>query len=506
MPSRPFLSDQPRPRHPCAMEALEKLELADCRDTFGAFVSRIDIPGAPSPFASERERFTAPARELPAHHVAWCRLGDRLLSGDVEAAMVFAPPGSAKSTIFSQLLPAFAMGKQSGFRCISTSYGTSLARKHSRRARGVARQPGFARIFNAHVPRDMAANTEWRLDNDSEMLAAGLLAGVVGNRANLASFDDPFKGRAEARSPTIRLKVREALEDDLFTRLVPGGAILGVFTRYVMDDAAAWFLGPDWDGQSGFWKGIDGRRWFVLNTPYLAEREDDPLGRAIGERIWPERFGPDFHLPFMKSARTWASLYQQRPAPTAGLIFKREWLRIAEPGEAPRVARRVRHWDTAATEEGEGGGDFTAGVKIAESGGRYWIEDVVRGRWSAAGVDAIMTQTAKMDGPGVVQGIDQDPGQAGKDQAKRRAAMLTRAGSTDVRVSVVTGSKVVRADKLSSEAEQGNVALVKGPWNRAFIDELADFPLGQHDDQVDAASRACNELGARATLGRINTR
>ena len=81
--------------------------------------------------------------------------------------------------------------------------------------------------------------------------------------------------------------------------------------------------------------------------------------------------------------------------------------------------------------------------------------------------------------------------------------MLEAKGVIDVHTSTETGSKVIRAETLASEAEKGNVYLEQGEWNKSFIDELADFPVGAHDDWVDAASRACNRLALLGSFGTI---
>jgi predicted phage terminase large subunit-like protein len=272
-----------------------------------------------------------------------------------------------------------------------------------------------------------------------------------------------------------------------------------------MDDPVAWFIGDDYDGRSGFVKGRDGLKWFILNCPAEAERGDDPLGRKPGEFIWPERFRPEFWAPYKRVQRTWSSLYQQRPAPAAGLMFKREWFagKIVKPADLPTHMHRVRAWDFAAlTEEESADAAYSVAVKMARSGERLFIGPVWRRRESPAGVDAAIDAIVRKDGAGCVVSMPQDPGQAGKDQAQRRGSIARRAGARDVRVTPEYGDKVYRADGLASEAEKGNVFLVDdGTWDlNAFLDELCDFPVGRFKDQVDAASRACNELMDRGNI------
>lgn len=351
------------------MSLLADINKRAAKADFGEFFARVDLPGAPSHISREAERWTAPARPLPTHHELGCRAFQRALDGEFDGVMIFQPPGTAKSTLFSQAAPVWAMNRRDDFRVILASYATGLARKMGRRARGIARSPGAADLWGHHVPRHLSGVTEWGLSNGSEMLSMGIRAGITGNRAHVAILDDPFRGRKDAESPTIRKATREAIEDDLMSRLLPDGVLVFCFTRWVMDDPATWYLGEDYDGRSGLIKGTDGRRWFVLNLPAECEREDDPLGREIGAYIWPERFKTEFWQPFKRIRRTWSSLYQQRPAPQSGLIFRREWLQVIPRADAPKIGRRARAWDFAATEADEGkAGDWTAGVKMCRVG------------------------------------------------------------------------------------------------------------------------------------------
>jgi len=502
-------------------DLLDKIATARCRSSYSAFLSRIDIPGAPSLYGREEDRFTGAPRILPKHQEEVAKVLELAAYGEIERFMLFLPPGTAKSTLASVCLPPFAMGlgqhsarkpawaPHSEFaQVILASYGTTLARKMSRRARGIARSAGYRKIFGNGVSRESSAAGEWATEAGATMLGCGIDAGITGNRATLGIVDDPFKGRKQAESPTIRKRVREEIEDSMQTRIVPGGSLGFMFTRFVMDDPATWYLGEDYDGSSGWIKGTDGLRYFVLNIPAECEREDDPLGRKIGEYIWPERFSPEFWAPHKRIERKWSSLFQQRPAPKAGLIFKRHWFKLVRPDEVPKYATRGRGWDWAASVEDENpGANATSGTKLARAGEKLFIEHNVNAKLSAGDIDKLFVNQVRIDGPGCIVAIPQDPGQAGKDQASRRAKAARNAGAVDVRVSAEYGGKIYRADTAASEAEKGNVHIVMGDWNyQRFIDQLCDFPTGKEDDDVDSLSRICNELVQSATMGKVATR
>ena len=100
-----------------------------------------------------------------------------------------------------------------------------------------------------------------------------------------------------------------------------------ILTRWHQDDPAGRILPEDWDGESGWFDGRDGRRWYAICLPAIADRADDPLGRPIGATLWPEWFNLDHWKPFQRNSRTWTSLYQQKPAPAEGTFFQGHWFK-----------------------------------------------------------------------------------------------------------------------------------------------------------------------------------
>jgi predicted phage terminase large subunit-like protein len=209
------------------------------------------------------------------------------------------------------------------------------------------------------------------------------------------------------------------------------------------------------------------------------------------ELLFPDRFPPAVITQAQQDLGpdAYASQHQQRPTPREGSFFQRPWFEIVDAVPAHASTRRCRAWDRAAT---EGAGDWTAGVKLArDPKGIYYVEDVVRARHGPGTRDALILQTAALDGTDCQIIGEQEPGSAGVDQA---AAFVRMLAGYRVSTKPSTGSKTVRADPLASQAKAGNVKLVKGPWNAAFLAELSQFPLGGHDDQVDAAALAFHTL------------
>jgi hypothetical protein len=178
--------------------------------------------------------------------------------------MMFLPPGSAKSTYGTVVGPTWAMGEKPGFKVIGVSYGSDLARKFGRRMRSIVRQRGFSSLFNTSLSSESSAADEWALENGSEYMGGGILSGITGNRADFIPIDDPIKGRQEADSDVTRKRTIEAYQDDILTRLKPGGSVMMTQTRWHDEDLAGSLLPEGYSGQSGMIECRDGNTWEVI--------------------------------------------------------------------------------------------------------------------------------------------------------------------------------------------------------------------------------------------------
>ena len=174
-----------------------------------------------------------------------------------------------------------------------------------------------------------------------------------------------------------------------------------------------------------------------------------------------------------------------------GNLFKQHWFEIVP--EQPTGLRLVRYWDLASTKKtADNDPDWTAGAKLGHDGnGTYYVADVRREQEDPGAVEALVRQTAEIDGPGVAIWMEQEPGSSGKNTIATYARLLAGYNFRGVRS---TGSKVERANPFSAQAKAENVKLVQGPWIGEYLDELCAFPEGGHDDQVDASSGAFGRL------------
>lgn len=278
-------------------------------------------------------------------------------------------------------------------------------------------------------------------------------------------IDDPIKPD-EARSDIIRTGVLDWFQNTLESRKNdPGNTpIILIMQRVHQEDLSGWLL-----------EGGNGESW--EHVCLASEGEG-------GEPLWPEKHSSeDLARMRMANPYVYAGQYLQTPAPPSGGIFRPDMLQPV--GADPAGVEWVRGWDLASL---DGRGDYTAGAKLGRlPDGRFIIGDLIREQVAPDERDRIMINTARRDGPAVRVSIPQDPGQAGRTQVLDLTRKL--AGFT-VHSSPESGDKVTRAEPLASQINVGNVLITEGPWAKALRDEMALFPNGKHDDQIDALSRA----------------
>jgi predicted phage terminase large subunit-like protein len=430
-----------------------------------------------------------------AHHRMMLHRLEQVASGQCDRLMLLMPPGSAKSTYASVVFPAWYLLRKPQARVIAACHTESLAAHFGRRVRALVREHGAGLAPDGSagdgLARDDRAAGRFSTRAGASYFAAGVRGPLMGRRADLIVIDDPIKTAAEAESALVREALWDWYRAELTTRLVPGGRIVLAMTRWHEDDLAGRLL-------------ASGDDWQTLRLPALAEAENDPLGRAPGEPLWPawEDAKALERRRQAVGARAWAALYQQAPRAEAEALFQSS--RIGVLDSAPACDRAVRAWDLAATSAGAGRDpDWTVGLKLGRSAaGALVVLDIRRLRGGPREVAEAIVQTAGLDGREVPIGLPQDPGQAGKQQVAWLAGLL--AGFRVV-AGPETGSKVTRAAPAAAQVDAGNLFIVRAPWNRAFLDELRDFPGGRKDDQVDALARAltlCAE--ARAPVRRLD--
>ena len=256
------------------------------RESLKFYAANIDIPGVPLRADDpECEEFRTVETALAVHHIIMLDALQRTMTKRDGRLMMFFPPGSAKSTYGSVVAPSWYMGRFPGSDLGIYSYASPIAEKQSRRCRSIIRDPVYPSTWEqrATLSSDKSGVESWALSTGSSLMAAGLRAGITGNRLHGAVIDDPTKNREEADSADIQNKNFDEFNDTVMSRLIPGGWVVIIQTLWSELDIPMRLLPEGWAGESGPILCQDGQVWEVLCVPAKCERNDDPLGRKPGE-------------------------------------------------------------------------------------------------------------------------------------------------------------------------------------------------------------------------------
>lgn len=464
--------------------AAELLARRKARASLVEYAKYIDVPGAPVGEDEDAEDFLRVETSLAQHHVLILEAAQRCIDKRNGRLMLLMPPGSAKSTYGSVVVPSWAMGRKPGFKVIGVSYGSDMARKFGRRTRSIIKQKKYQALFSTALSSESSAADEWALTNSSEYMSGGILSGITGNRADLVVVDDPFKGRQDADSEVIRARTIAEYEESVLTRLKPGGSVIVINTRWHEGDLSGSILPENYAGESGMIMGRDGEEWEVICLAAKCERADDPLGRQIGEYLWPEWFGPDHWAKFERLPRTWSALFQQRPAPDTGDYFHADWIRTVSSLPPVETLSIYGGSDYAVT---PGKGDYTVHVVVGvDHEDRIWLLDLWRAQTASdVWVDSFCDLVQKWKPIGWAEETGQIKSGVGPWLVKRmlqRQAYVARE-----QFSTSHGNKAVRAQSIRGRMSlSGLYVKSDAPFLSDFKSELMSFPVGVHDDQVDA--------------------
>lgn len=409
---------------------------------------------------------------------------------EIRQLLINMPPRCMKSTLVSVMWPTWVWAYRPERRFLCASYAQGLSTRDSLKCRNLIQSPWYQSIWG-HVYRLKGdQNTKIRFDNDKLGFRMATSVGGLGTGegGDVITIDDPQSAR-DAFSEAKIIETMDWFDNTMSTR---GNDPKTVCTVIVMQRLSEKDLSAHVLRQGGY-------EHLCLPMEYESDRKcitsigwEDPRTEE-GELLWPERFDEAAICRLKKtlSGYAYAGQEQQRPAPKGGGMFKKEWFAVCKA--APAKATRVRYWDRASTKETPGKNpDWTVGVKMArDSDGLSYVEDIIRFRGSPLEVEKAIMNTASRDGYACEVGLEQDPGQAGVADVDNLTRKLN---GFNVRKYRVTRSKELRASPLSAQCEAGNVKLINGPWIEEFLNELGTFPLGEHDDQVDAASGAFNAL------------
>jgi hypothetical protein len=291
--------------------------------------------------------------EPAPHHLLIIHEIESFLESDDQVLLLFAPPGSAKSTYVSVLLPSWYLANNPTHSVLAATHSVEFAERWGRRVRNDI--AADSKMLAISLSDDNKAAARWSLESGGEYYGVGAGTGISGFRANLGAADDLFGSREDAYSETVRQRRWDWYVDDFSARLKPGAKRILMNTRWHESDVAGRVLEQMERGD------VRGR---VISLPAIAEAHD-PLGREPGEYLWDEPDGWNYGSYLRQRQREtspmmWAALYQQRPAPEEG-DFKAEWLKSYDALPRTETMRVYGASDYAVTADG---GDYTVHLVV----------------------------------------------------------------------------------------------------------------------------------------------
>ncbi len=414
--------------------------------------------------------------EPAPHHRLICDQIEDFLSSDDEVLLLFAPPGSVKSTWLSVLFPAYYLSRFPRNSILAATHSVEFAQRWGRRVRNDIVLE--SNVLGIGLAADSQASDRWALTSGGEYYGVGAGVGISGFRADLGLGDDFFGSREDAYSETVRKKRWDWYIDDFGARLKPNAKRILMNTRWHEEDVAGRV-------SEQIAKGIVRGR--IISIPAIAE-ENDVLGRKPGEYLWDEPNGYDYGS-FLRarqketSPMMWSALYQQRPAPEEGDYFKAAWLKSYETVPAKETLAIYGASDYAVTADG---GDYTVHVVVGvDPDGHMYLLDLWRKQTASdEWVEAFCSLVKEWK-----------PREWAEEQGQIRAGIgpFLERTQRDRQAWVYRRDFPTRHDKAwRAQSIRGRMAVdglyvpQGASWLPDLRSELLSFPAGKFDDQVDA--------------------
>lgn len=423
---------------------------------------------------------TLPGYKVKPHHRKMAEALQKVEAGEVKRLMLFLPPRHGKSELSTIRFPAWCLGRNPKRQIIVSAYNTQLATNFGGKVRDLVDDVHYHAIFpdGARLKKDTKAKDEWHTEQGGVFLSSGIGGGITGYGADLAIIDDPFKDPSEAHSKIIKDNVYDWYWSALYTRLMPGGAIILILTRWAEDDLAGRLLRDEGEVR-------DGGDWTVIRFPAICERADD-LGRQPGDALWPERYSVEY-LEKYKKQKPWffEALYQQNPLPDKGNIFMKEWWQYYDDPDM-RFEYKLQSWDTAFEEKEEA--DYSVCTTWGYKYPNIYLVDRYRKQMAFPELKKMAKVLALKHRPRAVLVEKKSSGHSLIQELRRETNLSVVAIQVD-------RSKTARAHACTDLIQAERVYLPSWEtWVDDYVGQLAMFPKGQNDDDVDSTTLALNYL------------
>jgi predicted phage terminase large subunit-like protein len=423
-------------------------------------------------------------------------VAERVFNGEEKEydLVINVPPGSTKSTICSQMFPAWVWTRMPSAKFICASYAHSIALKDSLKTRDIVESELYQRCFGIRLREDQ--NTKGLFANNKMgfRFSTSIEGSVTGFHGHFLLVDDPLNPEAsysDAELKTTNRWMSTTLPSRKVNKLITP-TILVQQRLHQADPSGEMLEKGESDVKHLCLPGelTDGVSPKNL-AQYYVDGLLDPirLPKKVLEKIEKEL-----------GAYGYASQILQQPVPLGGGMFHVDKL-VKRKTVHKKIVRAVRSWDKAGT---KGGGAYSVGVLMGVDDDRnYWILDVIRGQWGSTEREEKIAKTAAMDEGmegiyGAVETIlEIEGGSGGKESGENTVRNLA---GHKVFCYHPTGDKESRAYPFSSQVGAGNVYILDEGWFRDYVEELQHFPQSRFKDQVDASSGAFNRLAKKKRI------
>ena len=425
------------------------------------------------------------------HIEAICDHLQAMAERQIRNLLILIPPRHTKSITASVCFNPWVWIRRPELRFMYASYSASLSQEHSVLSRRVITSEWYQRRWGSRYKLTTDQNVKSHYENSKRgyRLATSVGGTVTGHGADFLGLDDPHS-LGEVHSDAARTSVHQFYSKVWHSRLnsPKTGCRFCIMQRGHQDDIASRMI------------DMFDYEVLLLPTEYDPKRSTvtsigftDPRTKA-GELLCPERKGQcEVDEDKAIKGRDFETQDNQNPQPEEGVMFKRAWFKVVDALPVKGRLRTARFWDCAATEVTPGKDpDWIVGTKLSKfEDGMFYVEDVVRGRWTPGIVDTTILRTAQMDGRQVKVREEQEPGASGKSVIANHVQLLA---GYDYAGKSPSGAKTTRWRPFAVQAEAGNVALLRGEWNQNWLQEIAGVPEAAHDDQADSVAGAFEDV------------
>ena len=437
--------------------------------------------------------YTMPEYQPAPHHRLIAEKLEDISSGRTSRLILTVPPRHGKSQLASRHFPAWFLGQHPRKQVICVTYNAEFALEFGRDVRRIVQEEEFSVIFQKlGLAADSKAANRWHVANGGSYVAAGVGGGITGRGAHLVIIDDPIKNQEDADSKLYRDKLWNWYKSVLYTRLMPGAAIVLIQTRWHDDDLVGRLLEEQERG---------GDQWDHFNLAAICESDNDALGREVGEALWPEWYPLQVLENIRKTLsagegpRAWSALYQQKPVEEEGALFRRDWIQWYEEEDiqAQLSLSRKGHGyfrcygasDYAVTGQG---GDYTVHMVVGvDPNDNIYVLDVWREQaetidWVEKVIDLMLHYKPLMWAEESGQ-ISRGIGPFLSKRMRERNCYVNREQYASAK------DKPTRARPIIGRMSMRKVFFPrKAKWVDDFVHEMLRFPAGKTDDQIDTLS------------------